>query len=73
MLGVGGGMVLGPIFLELGLVPEVSSATSTLMVLLMSSATVGQFLIFGMIDLEYAPQFCFYQKRGKTDFCFWDD
>jgi len=54
MLGVGGGMVLGPIFLELGLIPEVSSATSTVMVLFMSSATVGQFIIFGMIDGQYA-------------------
>eukprot|EP00308_Calcidiscus_leptoporus_P004460 CAMPEP_0119370574 /NCGR_PEP_ID=MMETSP1334-20130426/16928_1 /TAXON_ID=127549 /ORGANISM="Calcidiscus leptoporus, Strain RCC1130" /LENGTH=491 /DNA_ID=CAMNT_0007387667 /DNA_START=191 /DNA_END=1666 /DNA_ORIENTATION=+ len=54
MLGVGGGMVLGPIFLELDLLPEVSSATSTLMVLFMSSSTVGQFIVFGMIDAEYA-------------------
>ena len=92
MLGVGGGMVLGPIFLELGLLPgeiaprsrgdraevaprcdarseaverrvltratwmiaEVSAATSTMMVLFMSSSTVAQFVIFGMIDMEYA-------------------
>ena len=54
MLGVGGGMILGPIFTELGFLPEVTSATSTLMVLFMSSATVGQFIIFGMIDFEYA-------------------
>ena len=25
MLGVGGGMILGPIFLELGIIPQVSS------------------------------------------------
>ena len=54
MLGVGGGMILGPIFTELGFLPEVSSATSTIMVLFMSSATVAQFIIFGMIDMEYA-------------------
>ena len=54
MLGVGGGMILGPIFTELNFLPEVGSATSTLMVLFMSSATVGQFVIFGMIDMEYA-------------------
>jgi len=54
MLGVGGGMVLGPIFNELEFLPQVSSATSTLMVLFMSSATVGQFIVFGMLDTQYA-------------------
>ena len=33
---------------------QVSSATSTLMVLFMSSATVGQFVVFGMLDMKYA-------------------
>merc|ERR1719163_956132 len=54
LLGVGGGMILGPIFNELGFLPQVSSATSTLMVLFMSSATVGQFVVFGMLDMKYA-------------------
>lgn len=47
-------MVLGPIFNELEFLPQVSSATSTLMVLFMSSATVGQFIVFGMLDTQYA-------------------
>ena len=54
MLGVGGGMVLGPIFNELDFLPQVSSATSTIMVLFMSSANVGQFIVFGMLDVPYA-------------------
>lgn len=54
MLGVGGGMILGPIFLELGIVPQVSSATSTVMVMFMSSANMGQFIVLGMLDMEYA-------------------
>merc|ERR1712185_773439 len=54
MLGVGGGMILGPIFLELGIVPQVSSATSTVMVMFMSSANMGQFVVLGMLDTEYA-------------------
>ena len=33
---------------------QVSSATSTIMVFFLSSATVGQFVVFGMLDLEYA-------------------
>jgi hypothetical protein len=54
MLGVGGGMILGPIFNELEFLPQVSSATSTIMVFFMSSANVGQFVVFGMLDMEYA-------------------
>jgi len=54
LLGVGGGMILGPIFNELEFLPQVSSATSTIMVFFMSSATVGQFVVFGMLDLKYA-------------------
>ena len=54
LLGVGGGMILGPIFNELEFQPQVSSATSTIMVFFMSSATVGQFVVFGMLDLNYA-------------------
>ncbi|KAL1524271.1 hypothetical protein AB1Y20_019174 [Prymnesium parvum] len=54
LLGVGGGMILGPIFNELEFLPQVSSATSTIMVFFMSSATVGQFVIFGMLDMKYA-------------------
>ena len=36
------------------MIAEVSAATSTMMVLFMSSSTVAQFVIFGMIDMEYA-------------------
>ena len=54
LLGVGGGMILGPIFNELEFLPQVSSATSTIMVFFMSSATVGQFVVFGMLDVNYA-------------------
>ena len=54
MLGVGGGMILGPIFNELDFHPQVSSATSTIMVFFMASSNVGQFIIFGMLDGQYA-------------------
>merc|ERR1719217_693772 len=54
-------MILGPIFNELEFLPQVSSATSTIMVLFMASANVGQFIIFGMLDVPYA---CFYGAAG---------
>jgi uncharacterized membrane protein YfcA len=47
-------MVLGPIFLELQMHPQVASATSTFMVLLMASCTIAQFVIFGMLDRSFA-------------------
>ena len=47
-------MVLGPIFLELQMNAQVSSATATFMVLLMSSCTIAQFVIFGMLDQSFA-------------------
>lgn len=54
LLGVGGGMVLGPIFIELQLNPLVAQATSTFMVLIMASCTIMQFIIFGMLDQSFA-------------------
>ena len=49
------------LYLELEFLPQVSSATSTIMVLFMSSANVGQFIVFGMLDLPYA---LFYGTAG---------
>ena len=40
---------------------QVSSATSTVMVMFMSSANMGQFIVLGMLDLEYA---CYYGAIG---------
>ena len=54
LLGIGGGLVLGPLFLEMGMLPEVSSATSSFMVLFTASTTSLQFLILGQLQLDYA-------------------
>ena len=63
LLGIGGGLVLGPLFLEMGLRPQVSAGTSSFMVLFTSSATSLQFLILGQLRLDYAGfllPFCFF-------------
>ena len=52
LLGIGGGMMTGPLMLELGINPVVSSATSAFMVLFTSSATTAQFLLAGMLRLD---------------------
>lgn len=46
-LGIGGGLVMGPVLLELGLIPEVSQATTAMFVLLSSSLGTMQFMILG--------------------------
>lgn len=54
LLGIGGGMVKGPLLLEMGLIPQVSSATSSAMILFTSSATTIQFIILGTLSVEHA-------------------
>jgi uncharacterized membrane protein YfcA len=46
-LGIGGGLVMGPVLLELGLLPEVGQATTALFVLLSSSLGTAQFVLLG--------------------------
>jgi uncharacterized membrane protein YfcA len=45
MLGIGGGLILGPLLLQLGLHPMVSTATSNFLVLFTSSSTSIQFIM----------------------------
>lgn len=46
-LGIGGGIIMGPLLLELGLVPQASQATTAVFVLLSSSLATIQFMILG--------------------------
>lgn len=54
LLGIGGGMVTGPLLLALGVNPAVAAATSGFMVLFTSSSTTIQFLVAGMLRADYA-------------------
>ena len=51
-LGVGGGMVMQPLMLELGMLPEVASATAAFMMLFTASSTTAQFTLLGLVDWE---------------------
>lgn len=42
MKGIGGGMIKGPLMLEMGMIPQVSAATAAFMILFTSSATTAQ-------------------------------
>ena len=52
LLGIGGGLIIGPLLLELGMHPIVSTATSNFMVVFTSSSTSIQFIIFVCINLN---------------------
>ena len=53
-LGIGGGMILGPFMLALGMDPNLSTALSGFTVLFTSSSTTSQFIIAGAIHLQHA-------------------
>jgi len=53
-LGIGGGMILGPFMLALGMDPVLSTALSGFTVLFTSSSTTSQFIIAGAIHLKHA-------------------
>jgi uncharacterized membrane protein YfcA len=52
-LGIGGGMVKGPLMLELGMVPIVAAATSSYMILFTSFSTSFQYVVLGRMP-EFA-------------------
>ena len=54
LLGIGGGMVVGPLLLEFKYPTPVVTATTAFMLLFTASATVGQYLYLGKIRWELA-------------------
>ena len=53
VFGVGGGLLKGPLMLELGVLPTVASATSNVMILFTSAAATSSFLILGNLNGVY--------------------
>jgi uncharacterized membrane protein YfcA len=53
LLGIGGGLILGPLLLELGVHPVVSTATSNFLVVFISSSTTLQYIMLGMMNFNY--------------------
>lgn len=64
-LGIGGGMILGPFMLALGMDPGLSTALSGFTVLFTSSSTTSQFIIAGAIHLEHASWFMLFSLIGS--------
>ena len=57
LVGVGGGMLLGPLMLQMGVLPQVSAATTGTMILLTSSSAAALLLTAGHSPLDYSLAF----------------
>lgn len=55
LFGIGGGIVKGPLMLEMGTAPAVASATSATMILLTSSSAAVSYFLFNSLNLHFAP------------------
>ena len=65
LFGVGGGIIKGPLMLELGVAPQVASATAATMILFTTMATAVSFQVFGLLEPTYASM-CFMLGFGCT-------
>jgi len=54
LLGSGGGFILGPLLLEIGVIPQVASATATFVMMFSSSLSVVEFYFLNRFPLPYA-------------------
>lgn len=54
MFGVGGGIVKGPLMLQMGVHPLVASATCAVMIMFTSVAATAMFVAFGTLTWDYA-------------------
>ncbi|OAY36676.1 sulfite exporter TauE/SafE family protein 3 [Manihot esculenta] len=57
LLGLGGGFILGPLFLELGVPPQVSSATATFAMTFSASMSVIEYYLLKRFPVPYALYF----------------
>ncbi|KAF3783734.1 hypothetical protein EJ110_NYTH31797 [Nymphaea thermarum] len=57
LLGLGGGFILGPLFLELGIPPQVASATATFAMSFSSSMSVVEYYLLKRFPVPYALYF----------------
>ncbi|XP_042408243.1 sulfite exporter TauE/SafE family protein 3-like [Zingiber officinale] len=57
LLGLGGGFILGPVFLELGVPPQVSSATATFAMTFSSSMSGVEYYLLKRFPIPYASYF----------------
>eukprot|EP00811_Abedinium_folium_P027012 NODE_4042_length_1944_cov_8.919097.p1 GENE.NODE_4042_length_1944_cov_8.919097~~NODE_4042_length_1944_cov_8.919097.p1 ORF type:complete len:547 (+),score=199.20 NODE_4042_length_1944_cov_8.919097:66-1706(+) len=57
MFGIGGGIVKGPLMLEMGVIPEVAAATTAIMILFTTAGACAVFSTSGTLRVDYAIPF----------------
>ena len=53
LFGIGGGIVTGPLMLELGVHPKVAGASTATMILLTAFTAATSFMMFGLLQVDY--------------------
>jgi uncharacterized membrane protein YfcA len=64
LIGIGGGMILGPMMLLMGIHPAVTAATNASMVVLTSSSVAVMFVTSGLVPWSYAVFYFFVSLSG---------
>ncbi|KAI9112368.1 hypothetical protein K1719_016565 [Acacia pycnantha] len=54
VFGIGGGMLISPLLLQVGIAPEITAATSSFMVLFSSTMSTLQYALMGIQDIKKA-------------------
>jgi uncharacterized membrane protein YfcA len=54
MFGIGGGLINGPLMVELGFVPDVAAASGATMLLFTSTTSTIMYVLFDILNFEYA-------------------
>ncbi|KAH9711475.1 Sulfite exporter TauE/SafE family protein 3 [Citrus sinensis] len=68
LLGLGGGFILGPLFLELGIPPQVASATSTFAMTFSSSMSVVQYYLLDRFPVPYGScNLCCLRRPARSE------
>lgn len=57
MVGIGGGTLKAPLLFEMGVVPEATAATVSFMILFTSLSACTQYVVHGMLTLDYGGWF----------------
>jgi uncharacterized membrane protein YfcA len=54
IVGIAGGIILGPLFLSMGMVPVVVSSTNQYLALISTISVTSQFIYMGVLNVPYA-------------------
>jgi hypothetical protein len=54
IIGIAGGIIMGPLFMSLGMLPVVVAGTNQYLALISTISVTGQFLCIGIVNIPYA-------------------